>query len=72
MQEKQKMKEIEKKQKIIDFENTKNDAETYKAEEAKRRDVIKQKNRVNQSQVLEQMKEEPRTFAKTGIAILQQ
>lgn len=46
--EKQKMKEIEKQQKIIDFEATKNDAETYQKEEAKRKDVIKMKNRQNQ------------------------
>jgi len=44
----------------------------FKEEEQNRKNKLRERNVNHVAQVLEQMKEEPRTFAKTGIAILKQ
>ena len=42
----------------------------FKEDEAKKKQEIKERNKKHANLVIKQMKEEPRSFAKTGIAIL--
>jgi hypothetical protein len=46
------------------------DVEKFKQEAQKRKEEIIKRNKAHQQVVMEQMKEEHRTFAKTGIAII--
>ena len=68
--EKEKEKEVERKVKLKEFEKSLKDAELFKKQEADKKEEVKKKNLLNASQVYEQIGEEPRTFAKTGIAII--
>ena len=46
------------------------DTEAFKDEQARKLKEDREKNKKHITQVLDQMKEKPRTFAKTGIAII--
>ena len=67
---KQKARDDEQKRKMQDHNKLKKEYERYQEENSKRKEQIQKRNKEHQHIVLEQMKEEPRTFAKTGVAII--
>lgn len=64
------LREEEEKQKAKDHVLLKTDVEKFQKEAQRRKEEIIKRNKAHQQVVLEQMKEEHRTFAKTGIAII--
>ena len=70
LEEKMMLKEAAKNKKIEDYQKVIQDKLSFDEEEKKKRQYIKEKNIENLVQVKRQMNEEPRMFAKTGIAIL--
>ena len=65
------MKNVEVMAKFKENDVQNQDALKFKEETQNRKENLRARNLNHVAQVLEQMKEEPRTFAKTGIAILQ-
>lgn len=55
-----------------DLDYINNEFNQYRQQDASHKDKIRQRNKIHQNQVVEQIKEEPRTFAKTGVAIMMQ
>jgi len=70
IRDKEKIKAVEVAAKLEEFERTLKDTEKYKLEQVQKQKEDREKNRKHITQVLDQMKEAPRTFAKTGIAII--
>lgn len=63
-------KKKERDQRVKDLEVTRKEFEAFTAEEKKKKEMIRTKARTHASLVKEQMNEEPRMFAKTGVAII--
>lgn len=57
-------------QKQAEHENLQKMSEEFAKEQVQKREERRMKNIIHVEQVKEQMKEVPRTFAKTGIAII--
>jgi hypothetical protein len=57
---------------VNDLDYINNEFNQYRQQDASHKDKIRQRNKIHQNQVVEQIKEEPRTFAKTGVAIMMQ
>ena len=72
IEEKNKLKTEQEKQKEKEFLQLQAELAQKKLEEERRQEDRKKKNKDHQNVVREQMKEESRMFAKTGIAIIQQ
>ena len=70
LEEKMAIKEAAKNKKNEDYQKVIQDKLSFDDEERRKREYIRDKNLENLVQVKRQMNEEPRMFAKTGIAIL--
>lgn len=70
MAEKLRHKQIEASEKQQEFKVSNEKAATYKEEIAKKQTDRRARNIEHVNQVIDQMKEQPRTFAKTGIAVI--
>lgn len=70
VQEKNALKEAKKQEQQDEYERVIKEVESFKAEEAKKKMDRISKNKNHLALVQRQMKEEPRMFAKTGVAIV--